>query len=119
MSSTLTLLHSLIYSEPLLWFLLGHMRLFRPFQINLYFLVLHFLPNHVHVGSRVIKTIVLVYALCSRSGFHQKVHLLLDDITVVSAEGNERCWGDPRMHRILFRFLELHNSHFLHESSWK
>ena len=45
---------------------------------------------------------------------YQKVHLLLDDITVIAAEGDERCLRGPRMHRTLFHFSELHNSHFLH-----
>ena len=57
------------------------------------------------------------YALCSCSCFHnvQKVHLLLYDIAVVAAEGDERCLGGLQMHRILFCFSELHNSHFLTE----
>ena len=45
---------------------------------------------------------------------YQQVHLLLDDIAVVAAEGDER---GPRMHRTPFRFSELHNSHFLHGSN--
>ena len=48
---------------------------------------------------------------------YQKVHLLLDNIAVVAAEGDERCLGGPRMHRTPFRFSELHNSHFLHGSN--
>ena len=48
---------------------------------------------------------------------HQKVHLLLDDITVVAAECDERCLGGPRMPRTQFRFSELHNSHFLHRNN--
>ena len=46
---------------------------------------------------------------------YQKVHMLLDDITVVVAEGDERCLGGLQMYRTLFRFSEIHNSHFLHE----
>ena len=49
---------------------------------------------------------------------YQKVHLLLDDITVVATEGDERCLGGPRMPRTQFRFLELHNSHFLHRNNY-
>ena len=41
------------------------------------------------------------YALCSRSRF-RNVHLLLDDIAVVAAEGAERCLGGLQMH------IELH-----------
>ena len=47
---------------------------------------------------------------------YQKVHLLLDDITVVVAEGDERCLGGLQMYRTSFRFSEIHNSHFLHEN---
>ena len=36
---------------------------------------------------------------------------------VVAAEGDERCLRGPQMQRTLFRFLELRNSHFLHENS--
>ena len=51
---------------------------------------------------------------------YQKVHLLLNDIAViVTVEGDERCLGGPQMHRTLFRFSELHNSHFLHGNSRK
>jgi len=38
---------------------------------------------------------------------YQKVHLLLDDMRIVAAEGGERCLRCPQMHRIPFRFLEL------------
>ena len=48
---------------------------------------------------------------------YQKVHLLLNDIAVVAAEGDERCSRGPHMHRTPFSFLELRNSHFLHENS--
>ena len=40
----------------------------------------------------------------------QKVHLLLDDIVVVAAEGDERCLGGPQTHRIPFCYSDLHNS---------
>ena len=50
---------------------------------------------------------------------YQKVHLLLNDIAVVAAEGDECCLGGPRMHRTPFGFSELHNSHFLHGNSHK
>ena len=30
---------------------------------------------------------------------YQKLHLLLNDIAVVAAEGDERCLGGPRMHK--------------------
>ena len=33
-----------------------------------------------------------------------KFHLLLDDIAVVAAEGDERCLGGLRMHKTLFCF---------------
>jgi len=36
------------------------------------------------------------------------------DIAVVAAEGDERCLGGLRMHRTQFRYLKLHNSHFLY-----
>ena len=49
---------------------------------------------------------------------YQKVHLLLDDIAVVAAEGDERCLGGPQMHRTLFRFSEVHKGHFLHGSNF-
>ena len=45
---------------------------------------------------------------------YQKVHLLLYDIAV-AVKRDARCLGGPRMHRILFFFSELHNSHFLTE----
>ena len=48
---------------------------------------------------------------------YQKVRLLLDDIAVVAAEGDERYLEGPQMHRTLFRFSEVHNSHFLHGSN--
>ena len=48
---------------------------------------------------------------------YQKIHLLLDDIAIVAAEGDERCLGGPRTHRTWFCFSELHNSHFLHGSN--
>ena len=48
---------------------------------------------------------------------YQKVYLLLNDVVVVAMEGNEWCLGGPRVHRTLFRFSELHNSHFLHRNS--
>ena len=32
---------------------------------------------------------------------YQKVHLLLEDISVVATEDTERCLGDPWMHRTL------------------
>ena len=35
---------------------------------------------------------------------YQKVHLLLDDITVVATEGDERCLGGLRMHKTLSTF---------------
>ena len=43
---------------------------------------------------------------------NQKVHLLLDDIAVLAAEGDERCLGDPQIYRTCSVF---HNyiSHFL------
>ena len=50
---------------------------------------------------------------------YQKVHLLLDDITVVATEGDERCLGGSQMHKTLFYFSEPHNSHFLHGNSHK
>ena len=50
---------------------------------------------------------------------YQKVCLLLDDIAVVAAEGDERYLEGPQMHRTLFRFSEVHNSHFLHRSNWE
>ena len=40
-----------------------------------------------------------------------KFHLLLDDIAVVAAEGDERCLGGPRMHKTLVLLSKLHNSH--------
>ena len=43
-----------------------------------------------------------------------EVHLLLDDIAVVPAEGDERYLGGLRMHGTLFRFSEVCNSYFLH-----
>ena len=46
---------------------------------------------------------------------YQKVRLLLDDIAVVAAEGDERCLEGLRMHRTPFRFSELHESF----SPWK
>ena len=48
---------------------------------------------------------------------YQKVHLLLDDIAVVATEGDERCLGGLQMHRTLFCFSELRNSHFLYGSN--
>ena len=36
---------------------------------------------------------------------------------VVAAEGDGRCLRGPQMHRTPLRFLELRNSHFLHENS--
>ena len=53
---------------------------------------------------------------------HQKVHLLLDDIAVVTAECNERCIyvGVSEVRECLelrSTFSELHNSHFLHGSN--
>ena len=82
------------------------------------------------VGGQVIKTIglrqrfmksqplnIIPFVAAVTFVMCQKVHLLLDDITVVAAEGDERCLGGPRMHRTLFRFSELHNSHFLHRSN--
>ena len=42
---------------------------------------------------------------------YHKVHLLLDDIAVVAAEDDERCFGGLQIHRTPFRFSELHNSH--------
>ena len=52
---------------------------------------------------------------------YQKVHLLLDDTLEVAAEGDERYLRGPQMHRQMhrtpFRFIELRNSHFLHENS--
>ena len=50
---------------------------------------------------------------------YRKVHLLLDDIVVVAAEGDKRCLQGPQMHRTPFRFSELHNNHFLHRNSHK
>ena len=41
---------------------------------------------------------------------YQKVHLLVDDIAVVAAEGDERCLGGPRIHRTPFRFSELYTT---------
>ena len=48
---------------------------------------------------------------------YQKVHLLLNDIVVIATEGDEWYLGGPQMHRTLFCFSELHNSHFLHGNS--
>ena len=48
---------------------------------------------------------------------YQKVCLLLDDIAVVAAEGDERYLEGPWMYRTSFHFSELHNSHFLHRSN--
>jgi len=45
---------------------------------------------------------------------YHKVHLLLDDIAVVAAEDDERCFGGLQIHRTPFRFSQLHNSHYLH-----
>ena len=38
------------------------------------------------------------------------VHLLLDDIAVIAAEGDEWCLRSPQMHRTPFCFLELRNN---------
>ena len=38
-----------------------------------------------------------------------KVHLLLDDIVTVAAEGDEGGLGGPQTHRIPFRYSDLHN----------
>jgi len=51
---------------------------------------------------------------------YRKVHLLLGDIAVVAAEGDERCLGVcESIYRSLLCFSELHNNHLLHGNSRK
>ena len=60
------------------------------------------------------------YALCIHSCFvmYQKVYLLLDDITVVAAEGDERCLGVHECIELSFAFQNyMHNSYLLHKNS--
>jgi len=92
-------------------------------------------PSFLHDAGRwVIEIIGLCspfmkspYCICNIMPFvaaltfvmYQKIHLLLDDITEVATEGNDRCFGGLWMHRTSFHFSKLHNSHFLHGNSCK